>query len=143
METVLERILLGTPAQRWRTRQAVILGWHDGPREGLCELETPQCTFYFEIFAERKSGDQFDDRLFRLFELDSGSVDRAIAAFHTAHPRTTPVWAPHGTYESEEERQRVEDTIETIVSNRTPTRVLCRTKDMIQFTEVWMDTQVR
>jgi hypothetical protein len=143
MATELERILFGTPAQSWRTRQAVILDWHDGPREGLCELETPKCTFYFEIFAERKSGDQFDDRLFRLFELESGSVDRAIAAFHPAHPPTTPVWAPHGPYESEEERQRVEDAIEIIASNRTLTRVLCRTKDMIQFKEVWMDTQVR
>ena len=40
MATELERILLGTPAQSWRTRQAVILDWHDWPREGLCELET-------------------------------------------------------------------------------------------------------
>jgi hypothetical protein len=143
MGTDLERILQGTPAQRWRTRQAVVLEWHDGPREGLCELETPKCTFYFQILAERKSGDQFDDRLFRVFELESGSVEQAIAAFGTAHPPTSPIWAPHGPYETEEEMKRIEDAIENIISKRALTRIICRTKDMVQFTEVWMDTQPR
>ena len=118
----------------------VTFEWYDGPREGICELEYPECAFSFEIIAERWHDNHFDHRLFRLSEIEVGSVARAIAILHKAGPPTTPAWAPHGAYESEEDRLRIEEGIEQILSKKVPTRVIVRTDDLIKFGEVWLET---
>jgi hypothetical protein len=145
MTTEFERRLLDTPTQQWTTRQAVILEWHDGPREGLCELANPSLTFYFEILAECHLNGQFDDGMFRIYALEDGSVERAINILRAVNPRepTKPTWAPYGLIEDEAENQRVMAEIDAIVSNRSSTRIICRTADMILFTEIWMDARIQ
>lgn len=140
MKTHLHQVLLTVPPEEWRVRQAIVFEWYDGPRDGLCELESPACAFHFTIIAERWSEGRLDDRLFRLTQIDIGSVARAISILHRAGPPTTPVWAPHGPYEDEDERRRIEDAIEEIVARGVVTEIVCRTKDMIRFTEVWLQT---
>jgi hypothetical protein len=142
MRTRTEELLLSTPPESWRTRQVVVFEWHDGPREGVCELSHPTCSFFFEILAERWHRGSFKERLFRVDEIEMDAVERAIAVLRRVDPPTSPVWAPHGPYESEEEQRRIEDGIAKILSRRTPTRILVQTDDMTKFGDVWVQTHV-
>ena len=62
----LEQLLGSLPCQKWQTRQAIVLDWYDGPRQGLCALDKPGGEFVFEILDERVNEQGLDDRLFRL-----------------------------------------------------------------------------
>ena len=141
MQTNLARALTTTALIDWKVRQVVVFEWLDGPREGICEMEHPPGSFYFEIFAEQKIAGAFADRLFTVSEIRAGVVSEVLDVFRDAGPPKSPVWAPHGAYASDEEQQRIEDAVERLTSPRTPTRVLIRTRDMVTFTEVWMDTR--
>ena len=140
MSDALRKTLLGTPPASWQTRQAVVLEWYDGPREGICELAAPECTFYFEILAERWADGRFDDRLFRIYELSKGAVAELVDAFRASGPPTTPIWAPQGSYDDDDARHRVEEVLDKLLSTRVPTRLIIRTLDMQTFSEVWLDT---
>jgi hypothetical protein len=140
VQTNLERALLEAAPVGWRVRQIIVFEWLDGPREGICEMEHPPGSFYFEILAE--SAGDFADRLFALSELRAGVVGEVIEVFRGSGPPKSPVWAPHGAYASDEEQQRIEDAVERLTSLRTPMRILIRTRDMIKFTEVWIDTRL-
>lgn len=141
MQTSLEKALLSVAPADWKVQQIIVFEWLDGPREGICEMEHPPCSFYFEILAEQKIAGAFVDRLFTVSEIRAGVVSEVIDVFRDAGPPTSPVWAPHGAYASDEEQQRVEDAVERLTSPRAPTRLLIRTCDMVKFTEVWMDTR--
>ena len=142
MQNDLERALLSAAPADWRVRQIIAFEWLDGPREGVCEMEHPPCSFHFEILAEQRSAGAFVDRLFALSELRAGVVAETLAIFREVGPPKSPVWAPHGAYTSEEEQQRIEAAVEELTSSRIPTRVLIRTRDMVNLTEVWMDTRL-
>ena len=47
----LEQLLTAVPVSGWRTRQAVVFDWYDGPREGVCALAEPACEFYFNCLT--------------------------------------------------------------------------------------------
>lgn len=141
MQTNLEKALLSAAPADWKVRQVIVFEWLDGPREGICEMEHPPCSFYFEILAEQKIAGAFVDRLFTVSEIRAGAVSEVLEVFRSVGPPKTPVWAPHGAYASDEEQQQVEDAVERLTRPRTPTRVLIRTRDMVKLTEVWMDTR--
>src|SRR5436309_2373273 len=90
----LEQLLTAVPVSGWRTRQAVVFDWYDGPREGVCALAEPACEFYFELLAEHPTPDDLDDRLFRISELPSGSVDELLAALGDLGPPAPQLWSP-------------------------------------------------
>ena len=54
----LESQLVSIPPEQWKTRQAVIFDWYDGPREGICALEHPCLEFSFKLLAERPTEKQ-------------------------------------------------------------------------------------
>lgn len=141
MQTNLEKVLLTTAPADWKVRQVIIFDWYDGPREGVCELSSPEVSFYFEILAEQRLGSNFGDRLFTVSELGAGGVRELIEVFRGSGSPTSPVWAPHGAYASEEEQQRIEEAVARLTSPRRATRVLIRTRDMVTIAEVWMDTR--
>ena len=141
MQTHLERALLSVAPVDWKVQQIIVFEWLDGPREGICEMEHPPCSFYFEILAEQRIAGAFVDRLFTVSEIRAGVVSEVIDVFRSAGPPKSPVWAPHDAYASDEEQQQVEDAVERLTSPRAATRVLIRTRDMVKFTEVWMDTR--
>jgi len=136
----LAQLLFSVPPAGWRTRQVVVFDWQNGPRQGFCALEFPACAFYFEVLAERWSGSRYDDRLFRIHQLEWSAVERAARVFGHATPPTAPVWAPGVVPVDDDERRRIEAELAAIVAERVETRLLCRTGDMVSFTEVWLDT---
>lgn len=54
-----------------KVKHLIVIDWYDGYREGLCELETPPCCFYFSLLDERPTPDDLDDRFLQLTELSA------------------------------------------------------------------------
>lgn len=132
-----EDTLISTPASRWRTRQAVVFDWYDGPREGVCALAVPECEFYFELLDERTNPDDLDDRLFRASALPSGSLDRLLAGLRDLGSPTNSVWVPMWRFPNDGARRQATDLVEALRSARRPTAVVIATRDMMQFLGCW------
>src|SRR5690348_12671619 len=89
-----ESTLTSVPVEAWQTKQAVVFDWYDGPRAGICRLERPAVEFAFDLLDERFNEESLDDRLFRLSELPTGSVDTALTILRQLGQPTGPVWTP-------------------------------------------------
>jgi hypothetical protein len=130
MTTEFESKLTSVPPEQWRVKRLEIVGWYDGPLEGLCELDSPSCTFYFELWAERLMADDVDDRLFRLSTLPEAIVEEMWqflstepAAYSTGFSQQ--VWA--------EQKQRLDAWLAT----RTLSNLIVQTWDWKQFLRYW------
>src|SRR5205085_968343 len=89
----LERALESVPSNHWRVSKAIIFDWYDGPREGVCELSTPSCCFFFQLFAEGAHLDGVGS-LFTLNEMELGSVDQLASILTDLGERKGSVWIP-------------------------------------------------
>jgi hypothetical protein len=133
----LESILTSVPPEEWTTKQTVVFDWFDGPREGVALLETPACEFAFRLFAERHNGDDLDDRLFQVAELPAGSVMKILGAVAPLGRPANRVWAPVWRFATEEERQRADREIDSVLTKQRDTGIVIYTRDMIHFRGCW------
>jgi hypothetical protein len=133
----LETLLGSLPPGQWRTKQAVCFGWYDGPLEGVCALTRPACEFYFELLDERYNPDGLDDRLYRLSEIPSGSVETTLRAVELVGKPVNPVWVPVWRFPNVEEQTKAEEIIEQIEATRRLTTLIVHTRDMEQFLGCW------
>ena len=138
MTTVVQRILMSTPIDTWKVRQVIAFDWHDGPQEGICAFDYPACELYFVTLAQQWLGGRFGDRLYKLSQLSGGALTRTLAAFGVPVPPHVPTWAPHGDYETEEIRARVEAELDGILDEAIPTSLIVRSPDMMVFSEIWI-----
>lgn len=137
MTTDLESALGSVPVTRWTTRQAVVFDWYDGPRGGVCALETPTAEFRFELLDERPTADGLDDRLYRVSALPAGSVDEIVAALDDLGGPTGPVWVPVWKFPTGEARRQAERRLESLLARDRPTSLVVRTPDMLRFLGSW------
>src|SRR5437899_999379 len=117
----LEALLQSVPVNQWATRQAVVLDWFDGPREGFCALATPACEFFFELLDEKPTDEGLDDRLFRLSALPCGSVAEALTAVGDLGTPAGRIWVPIWRFPNETARQHAEQFVEQLLAQRRPT----------------------
>jgi hypothetical protein len=137
----LEAALTSAPVARWRTRQAVVFDWYDGPREGVCALAEPACEFYFELLDERPSADDLDDRLFRLSAVPAGTTDRLLDGLRDLGGPAGPVWVPLWRFDGDAARQRADQLVESAQASRRPSSLVIATRDMTQFLGCWTLTR--
>jgi hypothetical protein len=133
----LDTTLTSVPVARWRTRQAVVFDWYDGPRSGACALAEPLCEFYFELLDERPTADGLDDRLFRLGALPAGATDQLIAGLCDLGGPTGPLWVPLWRFDSDAARQRADRLVDSVRADRRPTALVIATPDMLHFLGCW------
>jgi hypothetical protein len=129
--------LQSLPLGQWRTRQAIVFDWYDGPREGVCALAQPQAEVAFELLEERANADHLDDRLFRVNELPAGSVDRILAELTELGSPDQAVWAPVWAFASKTRQREVENRIDDILSRAIVTPIVISTRDMTDFLGCW------
>jgi hypothetical protein len=132
--------LQAVPVCSWKTRQAIIFDWYDGPREGVCALVRPDVEFLFTLLEERRNDDDLDDRLFRLQEIPAGSVAGMGAALTDLGVPAGPVWVPLWRFPDDAARERAERHIRAMRAMARPTSMVISTQDMQQFQGCW-DTQ--
>lgn len=134
----LEEILLSCPAELWKTGQAVVFDWYDGPREGVAMLAFPECEFTFELVEERHNPDGLDDRLFRLRELPVGSVQSVLRLLSRLGEPSKPVWAPVWRFATKTERHFADRAIDQVLAGARETGLAVLSQDMKQFEGVWV-----
>jgi hypothetical protein len=133
----LETAIFSQAPQAWRTRQAIIFDWYDGPRAGVVSLEYPDCEFHCQFLSEQPNADDLDDRLFRISELPRGSVANILSATRVLGEPTNNVWVPVWQFPSDRDRAAVEAEIERLLTNRRETDIVIWTRDMKEFLGCW------
>ncbi|MFO0841147.1 MAG: hypothetical protein U0797_01960 [Gemmataceae bacterium] len=133
----LERRLLEPPPSAWKTEQAIVFDWYDGPREGFCRLSYPEAEFRFRLVDERSTPDGLDERLLRVDELPAGSVERTLAVLAELGAPAAPVWVPMWRFASPENKQRAEAALRAIEEEARPTHVVFLTQDLQEFLGCW------
>lgn len=133
----IETLLLSAAVQKWSIQQVVVFDWHDGPRQGVCALATPECEFVFDLVAERFNPDGLDDRLFRLREIPKGTIARILSLVSPLGPPAIPVWAPVWSFPNASEKDSADKAIDEILNSSRHTNILVRTHDMKAFLGCW------
>ena len=137
-ESTFEEQLLATDPTTWRVQQVIILGWYDGPLEGLCTLSYPQGCFYFTLFAEQRYPQTSGQRLFRIEELPFETMDQVLRLLTELGPIRTPVWIPMWHWSDTGRQQDVERMMERLLAQRTATGLHIQTADMEHFLTCWL-----
>jgi hypothetical protein len=133
----LESSLASVPVRAWKTGQAVVFDWYDGPRAGVCRLENPAVEFAFDLLDERFNEDTLDDRLFRLSELPAGSVAAVLTVLRQLGQPAGPVWVPTWRFPDEAARAVAEQHLQTIEASKRATELVVFTRDMEEFLGCW------
>lgn len=133
----LEDVLSATPVKEWKTRQAIVFDWFDGPREGVCSFSKPQGSFYFELLDERTSSEDADARLFILSQIPDDAVERIVAALKVLGTPTTPVWVPIWTFPDQVTEEIAENAVAQIIGDKIETDLVVYTRDMVDFFGCW------
>lgn len=121
----LEELLTTAPVEQWKVGKVYSYGWYDGPTHGAGSLLTPACEFWFDLLDERFNPNGLDDRIYRLSELTTGSVEELLAGHHA--------WSTL----DESGRWEVDRRIQEIRAMRHPTALVIYSQDLHHFLGCW------
>lgn len=124
--------------ETWEIEQMVIIGWYDGPTEGVCQMKYPVCSLYFTILGQRFD-QRSDDRLYRVSWLPMGAVWQLIEAYRALGPHTSPIWAISRMLDDEEDRRRAEIVKDAIKQSAVDAGLIIRSVNMETFLDYWYD----
>lgn len=133
----IEDLLLSCPPGHWKTEQAVVFDWNDGPRQGIAALAFPECEFVFELVEERINPNGLDDRLFRLRELPVGSVRSVLGLIPQLGELSKPVWIPVWRFASEPEKQATDRAVDSVLAEARGTGLVVLSQDLERFGGAW------
>ena len=133
----LETLLISVPVEQWKTRQAVVFDWYDGPRSGIVALDNPGHEYTFNLLAERPTEDGLDERLFSLSSLPPGYVDAIVERLRLLGVPQKPVWAPTWRFPTAQAQETEEKYISHLLSCVQPLAVVISTSDMVHFQGCW------
>lgn len=111
----------------------ILIGWRDGPLEGILRREgLPDC-WYFTLLAERLETSGLDDRIFAVRKLSS--PDSAILIDEFGNVGTgMHVWPVVGGTGSNEARRVVDELLSSELGTL---HFVVRTRDFIEILDVW------
>jgi hypothetical protein len=137
MGTELQKALMSLPFEQWQVKQLIVLDWHDGPREGVCEMLQPACSFYFKIIAEEMHKGGHTGALFSINELPIKTTAQIIATLADLNQPINQVWVPIWIFPNEAAQLDAEKSLEELLSLRSKSNIIIRSKDMIVFMGCW------
>jgi hypothetical protein len=96
----------------------LILGWYDGPEEGLAHCGACDRDYLFKAvgFINEDSG----VRLYRLSELPENAMQTVVEALSPYMQPRWPLWAPLWNFPSDSIRAGVDDLIDRVLSSAGP-----------------------
>lgn len=127
----------------WVIRLVLVMDWYDGPRGGACVLSAPERErdYWFELLDERSRADDVDERLFRLFDLPVGSVDRLVARLHPLGSPSETVWVPRWSHDDAATLERLGREVEEVRARAVESEFVVRSGTMDLFVEGWIVPQ--
>ena len=98
--------------------QVLILGWYDGPEEGLVRCGKCKTVYHFKLlgFVDEEQ----EVRLLGLARLPSDSIDRVVQALAPYVSPTWPTWLPLWRFPTDPERREVDSLIDDVLSQAGP-----------------------
>ncbi len=133
----IEDLLRTTDISDIKIRQAIAFDWHDGPRQGVCELEFPKCEFVFDLLAERFNPEGLDDRLFSLRELPCGSVRDIQSLLSMLGSPSSRIWIPIWRFATDADRIAADAAIDKVLDASRKTEFVLWTRDIQEFLGLW------
>jgi hypothetical protein len=133
----LEHILASSVPRQWVTRQAIVLDWDEGPRNGVCALAEPRGEFFFHLFAESAEENLLGIRLFAVSELEEGTVAKIEALLRPLGQPVGPLWIPAWKLVEPDVRLEIESHLDALVVAARPTALLTATSDWLHFEGCW------
>lgn len=119
----------------WVTRLAVVTDWYDGPRAGLCWLETRE--FRFDLLAERPAPDGLDDRLFAISAVPAGTTADLVRRLASLGSPQGRIWVPRWKHEDPAVLQTLEASLKQVCESAEEPNEVVLTSDMQQFRAHW------
>jgi len=110
--------------------QVLILGWYDGPEEGLIRCGKCKRVYLFKSleFVNEDEG----LRLFGLAPLPADSIDKVVQALSRYMSPKWPMWAPIWQFPTAAERDTVDSLIDGILSKAGPTTLVVTTSNLAE-----------
>jgi hypothetical protein len=102
--------------------QVLVLGWNDGPEEGLIRCGRCLREYHFKILALVDEDQGI--RLLGLAPLPVGSIDRVVQALSQYMSPKWPTWLPLWQFPTDSERQEVDSLIDGILAQAAPTTLV-------------------
>ncbi len=133
---MLEDMQLEDPAS-WQVQQVLVFDWYDGPRSGFCWLIDPSIEFLFQLLDERPTEDDLDDRIYSLSELPRGTCRVLMTHLAPLGEPSGKVWCPIWQHPDPRVLKELDDEIDAIIKNATPTGLVVHSRDMILFRGCW------
>ena len=130
--------LVTVPLADLEVEQTIILDWHDRPQEGFLSLARPASSWYFRLYAEKRSEEGLDDCLFTLSPAPEDTLRRLadVLAGDQGAPRKH--WIPLWQFSSEEAKRQAEEAVDTLIASLGPPEVVVRSGDLSRFDAVWV-----
>ena len=108
--------------------QVLILGWYDGPEEGLVRCARCSRVYHFKYLDSVDEDEGI--RLFSLAPLPADSIERVTKALSPYMKPGWPMWMPIWSFPTDEDRQRMDSLVDEILSNAGPPKLVISTSDM-------------
>jgi hypothetical protein len=124
--------LLAAKEQDLRLRAIVLLDWRDGPIEGIAEIIDVQAYWLFQLFAERVSSEDLDDRVY-LFSPISHDVAAPIRKFDQVSANRPLVWP----FEDDPSPLAIRGAVDKAVASAQPALMLIRSVDFRKVQGIW------
>jgi len=110
--------------------QVLILGWYDGPEEGLIRCGKCKRVYLFKSLDIVNEDEEI--RLFGLAPLPADSIDRVVLALSQYMSPKWPMWVPFWQFPTEAERETVDSLIDGILSKAGPTTLVVTTSNLAE-----------
>ena len=109
--------------------RALVLGYYDGPTEGLTECSRCGKVYKFDLLAWDPAGQ--DLRVFALAPLPSTALRRLIEANARYEKPRWPLWVPLWQFPSDEDREAMKRLTEQVLREAGPAEWVIATYDLL------------
>jgi hypothetical protein len=114
-----------------------IVDWHDGAIGGLLTFTSFDSAWRFSLFAERRSMDDVDDRLYLLTQVPDSLFSRLWDVVTGSGKPSTRLVVPSWEFASADEEEAAEQILSAIAESPTVPRLLIRAHSLEAVDGIW------
>ncbi len=109
--------------------RAIVLGWYDGPSDGLIRCGACKRIFRFELLDSVDEDREI--QIYSLAQLPADSMDRLVNALSPFMKPYWPMWAPLWKFPTEDDRIRVDRAVDDLIARACSPEVVVMTSGLL------------